>query len=48
MTNTVDNSAADQSAATGNQTASQHNANTQNISTTYDPATIEAHWYDQW
>lgn len=43
MTTTVDNSAADNSAATGNQTESQ-----QNISTTYDPAAIEAHWYEVW
>ena len=48
MTNSVDNNAANSSATDNSQANSQQNANTQNISTTYDPATIEAHWYDQW
>lgn len=30
------------------QADTQQITDTQNISTTYDPAAIEAHWYDQW
>lgn len=41
MTNTVDNSTADN-------IADQNPASQQNISTTYDPAAIEAHWYNVW
>ncbi len=55
MTNSVDNlnnSNLDNSGTNdgkdNSQADSQQNANTQNISTTYDPATIEAHWYDKW